>query len=74
MTAISALVTTSPDVMWGAPVFAGTRVLAQALFDYVEGGHTLDEFLADFPTVTRAQALDVLEWAKGVVLGQAAAA
>ena len=42
----------SPDVMSGAAVFAGTRVPVQSLLDYLAGGHTLDEFLDDFPTVT----------------------
>ena len=49
-----------PEIMSGALVFRGTRVLAQTLFDYLEGGDSLDEFLDDFPTVTREQALGVL--------------
>ncbi|MBA3714310.1 MAG: DUF433 domain-containing protein [Pyrinomonadaceae bacterium] len=43
----------SPDVMSGAPVFAGTRVPVQTIIDYLAGGHPLDEFLDDFPTVAR---------------------
>jgi uncharacterized protein (DUF433 family) len=51
------------------PVFRGTRVPFQALLDYIEGGQTLDEFLDDFPTVTREAAVDALEHAKDLVLG-----
>ena len=53
-----------PDVMSGAPVFVGTRVQVQTLFDYIEGGEDLDEFLDDFPTVSKKYALAVLEMAK----------
>ena len=54
----------SPDVMSGAPVFAGTRVPVQTLIDYLAGGHPLDEFLDDFPTVSREQALELLHRVK----------
>ncbi len=57
--------------MHGAPVFRGTRVPAQTLFDYIEGGDTLEEFLKGFPTVTRELALQALEEAKQLLLGQA---
>ena len=50
----------SPDVMSGASVFAGTRVPAQTLLDYLAGGHPLEDFLDDFPTVRREQALELL--------------
>jgi uncharacterized protein (DUF433 family) len=50
----------SPDVMSGAPVFAGTRVPVQSLLDHLAGGHPLEEFLEDFPTVRREQALELL--------------
>ena len=53
-----------PEVMSGAPVFAGTRVLIQNLFDYIEGGEDLLEFLDDFPSVSKEVALFVLEMAK----------
>ena len=53
-----------PEVMSGAPVFAGTRVHIQTLFDYIEGGDDLAEFLDDFPTVTKEAALAVLEMAR----------
>ena len=51
------LITVAPDLLSGAPVFTGTRVPVQALFDYVEGGDPLDEFLQDFPSVTREHAV-----------------
>jgi len=53
-----------PEVMSGAPVFAGTRVHVQTLFDYIEGGDDLAEFLDDFPSVSKESALAVLEMAK----------
>ena len=70
----SPLITKSDDVLWGTPVFAGTRVPAQTIFDYLEGGHVLEDFLEDFPTVTRDQVVAVLEMAKDSVLENAAAA
>jgi uncharacterized protein (DUF433 family) len=48
------------DILGGTPVFRGTRVPFQALLDYLEGGHTLDEFLDDFPTVTKSAAAEAL--------------
>jgi uncharacterized protein (DUF433 family) len=59
-----AVVTRSPDVMGGTPVFSGTRVPVQTLLDYLEGGETIDEFLAGFPTVRREQVIAFLEQAK----------
>ena len=56
-----------PDVMSGAPVFAGTRVPVQTLIDYLAGGHPLDDFLDDFPTVRREQALELLRRIKGLL-------
>jgi uncharacterized protein (DUF433 family) len=53
-----------PEVMSGAPVFAGTRVPIQNLFDYLESGEDLSEFLDDFPSVTKVAALAVLKMAK----------
>jgi uncharacterized protein (DUF433 family) len=55
-----AVISRSPDIMSGAPVFAGTRVPVQSLLDYLAGGHPLDEFLDDFPTVRREQAVELL--------------
>ncbi len=58
------LVTRSSDRAWGATVFTGTRVPVDTLFEYLEAGDTLDEFLRQFPTVTRTQAVAVLHAAK----------
>ena len=55
------LITISPAFLSGAPVFTGTRVPVKALFDYIEGGDPLDEFLDDFPDVSREHAIAVLE-------------
>jgi len=60
----------NPEILGGTPVFRGTRVPFQALLDYLEGGDTLDEFLDDFPTVTREAAVSALELAKSLVVGQ----
>ena len=56
-----------PETMGGTPVFTGTRVPIQTLFDYVGGGETLDEFLDDFPQVTKEAATEVLKLASKVV-------
>lgn len=53
-----------PDILGGTPVFRGTRVPFKNLVDYLGGGHTLDEFLRQFPTVTREMAIQALEEAK----------
>lgn len=55
------IVTSSPDILSGTPVFAGTRVPIQALIDYLEGGETIDDFLTGFPTVSRKQVVAFLE-------------
>ena len=57
-----------PEILGGTPVFAGTRVPAQTLIDYLEGGHPLDEFLDDFPSVSREQAIAALELARDALL------
>ncbi len=62
------VISISPEVMGGTPVFAGTRVPVQTLFEYLEAGDTIDDFLVGFPTVTREQVLVLLETAKGRVL------
>ena len=58
------LITSSPARMGGTPVFAGTRVPVQTLFDYLEAGDPLREFLVDFPNVTQQHAVAVLELAR----------
>ena len=60
-----------PGILSGTPVFVGTRVPVQTLFDYLEGGETLDEFLRQFPSVERDQAIAALELAKDSVLAGA---
>jgi uncharacterized protein (DUF433 family) len=57
-----------PEIMGGTPVFAGTRVPFQTLLDYLEAGDPLGEFLDDFPTVSREQAIAALEQAKHALL------
>jgi uncharacterized protein (DUF433 family) len=64
------IIVKDPDILGGTPVFRGTRVPFQALLDYLEGGQTLDEFLDDFPTVTRDEAIEALEVAKSLLVGQ----
>lgn len=61
-------VSIDPEVMSGTPVFAGTRVPIQNLFDYIEGGDDLAEFLDDFPSVSKQVAIAVLEMAKKSIL------
>lgn len=62
------LITTSPEVLGGTPVFAGTRVPVQTLIEYLEGGETIDDFLEGFPTVMREQVIVFLEEAKARML------
>jgi uncharacterized protein (DUF433 family) len=62
-----------PDILGGAPVFVGTRVPLGALFDYLEHGHPLAEFLDDFPTVTKEQAARVLEHVKRLAVDASSA-
>ena len=64
------IIVRNPEILGGTAVFRGTRVPFQALLDYLEGGETLDEFLDDFPTVTREAAISALELAKSLVVGQ----
>ena len=65
------VVHSNPDILGGTPVFFGTRVPVQSLFDYLEGGETLDEFLDQFPSVSKDQALAALDMACESVLGSA---
>jgi uncharacterized protein (DUF433 family) len=55
------ILTCSPEVLGGTPVFAGTRVPVQTLLDYLEGGETIDDFLEGFPTVKREQVIAFLQ-------------
>lgn len=66
----NSVITRDSEVLGGTPVFAGTRVPFQALLDYVEGGQTLDDFLDDFPSVTRSAAVESLEHAKSLLVSQ----
>lgn len=62
------LITSTPDILGGTPVFRGTRVPVQTLIEYLEGGQTIDDFLEGFPTVTREQVIAFLEEAKARML------
>ncbi len=74
MVAGPSVVHSDPEILGGTPVFTGTRVPLQALLDYLEAGRPLDEFLDDFPSVTREQAVAALEEAKRVLVSRARAA
>jgi uncharacterized protein (DUF433 family) len=63
-----------PEIMSGTPVFVGTRVPFQTLLDYLEAGQPLSEFLEDFPTVPKEQAIAALEQAKEALLARARSA
>jgi uncharacterized protein (DUF433 family) len=63
-------ITRDPEIMHGTPVFRGTRVPVQTLFDYLEGGATLGDFLQGFPTVSRELAVRALEEAKQLLLSR----
>ncbi len=65
------LISKSDDVLGGIPVFYGTRVPVQNLIDYLAGGNTIDEFLDDFPTVSRAQVIRFLESARETLIAHA---
>ena len=64
MMKLEQIVHKDPDILGGKPVFRGTRVPVRSLFDYVEGGDTLDEFLRQFPSVQREQAIALLDLAR----------
>lgn len=67
------LILSSPDILGGTPVFAGTRVPIKNLIDYLEAGDSLDTFLDDFPSVSRDHAVQVLELAKEALVSHATA-
>lgn len=70
----SAIVTRDPEIMSGALCFAGTRVTVKNLFDYLEGSSSLEEFLEDFPSVSRERAVAVLVAARESLAADAPAA
>ncbi len=65
------VVHSDPAILSGTPVFVGTRVPVQSLFDYLEGGETLDAFLRQFPSVSREQAVTAIDLARDSVLADA---
>lgn len=70
----SPVVHSDPEILSGTPVFVGTRVPVQSLFDYLEAGDTLNEFLRQFPSVRREQAIAALELARESVVASARSA
>jgi uncharacterized protein (DUF433 family) len=68
------VINSNPNVMHGTPCFAGTRVAAQTLFDWLEEGHDIDFFLEQFPSVKREQVIAVLEAARRRTVEEAVAA
>lgn len=71
MTASSSVIHSDPDILGGTPVFVGTRVPVRTLLDYLEVGDSLADFLEDFPSVTRAQAVTALQLAKQMLVAHA---
>ena len=69
---LSAIISADPEVQGGAPVFRGTRVPVQSLFDHLEAGESIDEFLAGFSTVKRQQVIALLEFCRMDALAAAA--
>jgi len=65
---VTSAIVRDPETMHGLPVFRGTRVPVQTLFEYLEGGDTLEDFWQRYPTVTRALAIGALEEAKQLLL------
>ena len=70
MASVGDVIVKNRNILHGTPVFRGTRVPFQALLDYLKGGETLDEFLEDFPSVSREDAITALEDAKAALVGQ----
>jgi len=71
MTKRKPVVHSDPEIMSGAPVFVGTRVPVQSLFDWLEAGDSLDLFLDNFPSVKRSQAIAALEFGREALLASA---
>jgi uncharacterized protein (DUF433 family) len=68
----SLILSASPEIMGGTPVFTGTRVPVQTLLDYLKAGESIDDFLDGFPTVTREQVIALLEEAEKQLIGMVA--
>lgn len=71
MASLLRVVHSDPDILGGTPVFVGTRVPIKTLIDYLEAGDSLDEFLDHFPSVSRVQAISVLQLAKEMLIAYA---
>lgn len=72
MTGSDSVIRIDPEILGGAPVFVGTRVPVQTLLDYLKGGHPLDDFLEDFPTVSREQAMAAIDEARELIVAHSA--
>jgi uncharacterized protein (DUF433 family) len=70
MASSNSVITRDPDLLGDTPVFSRNPCSVHALLDYLEGGETIDEFLDDFPTVTREAAIHALEHAKSLILSR----
>jgi uncharacterized protein (DUF433 family) len=70
----SAVININPEIMGGEPVFMGTRVPVSIYWDYLEGGYSMDEFLAQYPTVRREQCVRLVAMARDKVMHDACAA
>jgi uncharacterized protein (DUF433 family) len=71
VTSLSGITHRNPEILSGTPVFVGTRVPVRSLFDYLESGETLEEFLRQFPSVKREQTIAVLDAAYETVVADA---
>ncbi len=71
MSATSAIIHSDPDILSGTPVFAGTRVPLRTMLDYLEAGDSIDEFLDDFPSVSRGQVVEALRLAGQMLVSDA---
>ena len=74
MTPVTTIVHSDPEILGGTPVFVGTRVPLKSLYDHLEAGDTLDEFLESFPSVSRQQAIAALELGREITEAHAASA
>ncbi len=74
MTPVTTIVHSDPEILGGTPVFVGTRVPLKSLYDHLEAGDTLDEFLESFPSVSRRQAIAALELGREITEAHAASA